>query len=420
MQVSYPDFLRSNANWLAAGFMLTFASSFGQTFFISVFAGEIRGAFGLTHGQWGTIYTLATTGSAAVMIWVGALTDRLRARTLGITVLAGLAAACVLMSQITALWALVGTIFLLRLMGQGMLGHVAMVSMARWFVATRGRAIGVAGLGVALGEAALPVAFVAAMGFVDWRYLWVVAAVALCALIPVLARLLRRERTPQAMSAGSESVGMQGRHWRRGEVLRHWLFWLMAPALIGIAAFNTAIFFHQVHLSEIKGWSHVQLVALFPVFTAVSVVSLVASGWAVDRFGTGRLMRFYLLPLAAGYVVLAMADSPLGAALAFLAMGLTQGAHATLSSAIWATYFGTRHLGAIRALASAAMVLGTALGPGITGVLIDAGIGFEAQLVAMAGYFLVAAGCAALAAVRADRLAAASASAAGKIDVIGP
>ena len=57
-------FLRDNAPWLTAGVLLTFLSSFGQTFFISIFAGHIREAFDLSHGQWGGIYTLGTTASA--------------------------------------------------------------------------------------------------------------------------------------------------------------------------------------------------------------------------------------------------------------------------------------------------------------------------------------------------------------------
>jgi len=409
-------FLRTNAHWLAAGFLLTFASSFGQTFFISVFAGEIRAEFGLSHGQWGGIYTLATTASAAVMVFAGGLTDRFRARTLGLSVLAMLACAALVMSVASAVWMLVLAIFFLRLTGQGMMGHVAMVSMARWFVATRGRAISVAGIGVALGEASLPIIFVALMGVFDWRWLWVGVAFIMLGLIPVLARLLRTERTPQSMATESQSVGMQGRAWRRAEVLRHWLFWMLAPSLFGIAAFNTALFFHQVHFAEVKGWSHGQLVALFPVFTVTGVATMIAAGWAVDRFGTARIMQLYVFPLSLGYVVLGLSGGPGVAALGFVLMGLTQGIHATLSGTIWAVFFGTRHLGAIRAMAGAMMVFGTAIGPGLTGMLIDLGVTFETQLLWLAGYFVLAGALAALAAAWGRR----ALPWAAQVDVIRP
>ena len=87
-------FLRDNAPWLTAGVLLTFLCSFGQTYFISVFAGEIRAGFGLSHGEWGGIYTLGTTASALVMVWAGGLTDHFRVRVLAPIVLVLMTAAC--------------------------------------------------------------------------------------------------------------------------------------------------------------------------------------------------------------------------------------------------------------------------------------------------------------------------------------
>jgi hypothetical protein len=73
--VQFFKFLSNNASWLAAGVLLTFVSSFGQTFFISIFGGQIRTEFGLSHAAWGGIYSLGTTASAIVMIWSGVLSD---------------------------------------------------------------------------------------------------------------------------------------------------------------------------------------------------------------------------------------------------------------------------------------------------------------------------------------------------------
>lgn len=383
-------FLGENAPWLLAGFLLTFASSFGQTFFISVFSGEIRAAYGLSHGAWGGIYMAATMASAAVMVFAGGITDRLRVRVISGVVFAGLATACLLMAGAFGLWSLVLAVFLLRLLGQGMMGHTAMVAMSRWFVARRGRAVSIAGLGVSAGEALLPLLFVALLGLYDWRTLWVLAALVLAFLSPVLWRLLRRERTPQSFAAEPGMTGMNGRSWTRREMMRHGLFWLMVPAVMGPAAWNTALFFHQVHIAEIKGWGHPALVALFPVFTASAVGAMLLSGWAVDRFGTGRLAAVYLLPMAGGYAALAASGGIVAGGLGLMLIGLGVGANNTMSSAFWAEHFGTAHFGAIRAATVALMVLGTAVGPAITGVLIDRGFDFAAQSWGLAAYFLVA------------------------------
>ena len=52
-----------------------------------------------------------------------------------------------------------------------------------------------------------------------------------------------------------------------------------------------------------------------------------------------------------------------------------------LPAAFWAEYYGTSHLGAIKSLASALMILGSAIGPGITGMLIDFGFDFSQQMI---------------------------------------
>lgn len=383
-------FLRDNARWLGAGALLTFLSSFGQTFFISIFAGEIRDTFGLSHGAWGGIYTLGTGASAIVMVWAGGLTDRHRSRVLGAGVLILLSGACLLMAVNPWAMVLPVVIFALRFCGQGMMSHIAVVSMSRWFVATRGRALSVAGLGFALGEAVLPLAFVSLMLVMDWRWLWVLSAFVCLAAIPVLIGLLRQERTPQSHATEDHAFGMEGRHWTRAEVLNHPLFWFMIPALLGPSAFNTAFFFQQVHFAEIKGWAHLELVALFPVYTAASVGMMVFSGWLLDKLGTARLMPWFQLPLVLGFMIFAVGQSLMWTLVGLLVIAMTTGANATIPNAFWAEFYGTGHLGSIKAMAAAVMVLGSALGPGITGVLIDFGIGLETQYMGVAAYFVIA------------------------------
>lgn len=381
-------FIIQNAPWLAAGALLTLLSGFGQTYFISLFAGEIRDEFGLTNGQWGGIYTLGTSASALLMVWAGGLTDRFRARALGSAVLLLLGAACLLMAFSTV-WMLPFVIFALRFTGQGMTSHISAVAMSRWFVASRGRALSIAALGFSIGEALLPILFVALMAQFDWRHLWIAAASIAVLGIPLLLSLLRRERLPQSMALSDESRGMNMRHWTRAEALRHPLFWIMVPAILGPAAFNTAFFFHQVHYAEMKGWEHIQLVAMFPLYTAVSIGSMILSGWLLDRYGTARVIPFYQLPLVAGFLCFALTDSPAFALVGLAFLGMSSGANATLPNAFWAEFYGTAHIGSIKALAAGVMVFGSAIGPGLTGLLLDTGIRIETQYFGVAAYFVL-------------------------------
>ncbi|MBY6154966.1 MFS transporter [Vannielia litorea] len=385
------SFLRGNAPFLLAGALLSLTSSFGQTFFISIFAGEIMESFSLSDGEWGLIYTVGTTISAITMVWAGALTDRYRVRALANIVGPGLALACLGMALLSGSVALVFVIFALRLFGQGLFSHLSIVAMARWFIGRRGLALSISSMGFALGQAVLPVVFAAGMVWISWRWLWVVAALVVLGVLPILARLLRAERTPQAAADATPSAGMDNRHWTRGEVLRHPLFWFSVPLLLGPPAWGTALFFQQVHFAAVKGWALVDYLALMPVFTAVSIAATFASGALIDRFGTARLMVFYMLPFAIGFFILWQAEGLVMAALGLAVFGIGTGAQATLPGSYWAEFFGTRHIGSIKAMAGAIMVFGSAIGPGITGWLIDTGLTFEDQLPWISVYFCLAA-----------------------------
>lgn len=408
--MSFLAFARKNAVWLFAGGLMTFGSGFGQTFFISIFAGEIRQEFDLTDGEWGGIYTAGTLISAAMMMLFGGLVDRVTSRTAACLSIVGLGLVCLAMAANTTALVLIGIVFGLRFFGQGMAGHIAMVSAARWFSSNRGRAVSLISLGFSFGEALLPIIFVLIMTAAGWRSAWVVAAFVAFALALVLFRLLRQERSPKSETQASEArPGMLGRHWTRKDMLGHWLFWMILPAYICPSIFSTALFFQQVHLAEVKGWPLAGFVALIPVATTTTIIMMLVSGWLVDRFGSWVIQSIYLLPAAAAYVVIANGVGLEAAALGLFLHGVMQGMSSTLAGTFWPEFFGTRHIGSIRALAMSVMVFGSALGPGVTGYLIDQGIPFPDQMVGIAIIYVVACAICAAAMFRARRLIPAAA-----------
>ena len=390
MAMSLASFLRENRSQLSAGMLLTFSSSYGQTYFIALFAAQIMAAYSLTDGQWGGIYTLSTTASAIFMFWAGTLTDRYRVRAICWVVMPGLALVCWAMAANTTLTGLIIIVFLLRLLGQGMMSQFASVSMARWFAARRGLALSISAMGFAFGQAALPVIVAGLFVIMDWRWIWVSAGVAMLATFPIILRLLASERTPQSLAAETRSTGMDGRHWTRPEVLRSPIFWLILPMLLGPPSWGTALFFQQVHIADVKGWPLLDYLALIPLLTLISVATTLFSGQLIDRIGSGRVMRIYLVPWLIGFLLVASASTLTAAAIAFAFFGLGMGLQATVITTFWAEYFGTRHIGSIKAVSTSVMVFGSAIGPGISGALIDLGYDFPDQMHGIVVYFFAA------------------------------
>jgi MFS family permease len=347
----------------------------------------VQSAFGLSHGGWGGIYTLGTLLSAVTLVQVGRLADRFKVRSLALATIAAFALVCLAMAAV-AHWAmLVFVVFGLRFCGQGMMSHLALTAMGRWFRGNRGRAVAIASLGFSFGEGLLPLGFVLLTGVIGWRQGWATAAAILAFVVaPLLFHLLRQERSPQSMSEAQHSAGLARRHWTRGEAMRHWLFWSLMPGVLAPAFISTSLFFHQVHLTTVKGWPLASFVATFPIYSTVSILSNFVAGAAADRFGAARLLPLYLLPTAIAMLIMATATTFWWAPLALVMLGMTQGASQAMIGSIWPEYYGTRNLGAIRAFAVAVMVFSTAVGPGITGLLIDAGIEFETQCLWMGGY----------------------------------
>ena len=195
--MAFLTFMRENARWLAGGFLLTLFSSFGQTFFIALSSGGIRAEYGLSHGEFGTIYMIATLGSALTLPQIGKIVDRVTVARVVLLICPVLALAAITMATAQSLLFLVLAIYGLRLFGQGMMVHTAMTAMGRWYVASRGRAVSIATLGHQFGEGTLPTVFVFVLAYVGWRSTWLIAA-ALIVLVgmPVIYQLMKVERHP--------------------------------------------------------------------------------------------------------------------------------------------------------------------------------------------------------------------------------
>jgi hypothetical protein len=90
-------------------------------------------------------------------------------------------------------------------------------------------------------------------------------------------------------------------------------------------------------------------------------------------------LPYLLLPMGVSMLLIGPSGSPIMWGLVLSVMGISQGLINTFWGAFLPVVYGTRHLGSVRALMTALMVISSAVGPWVTGDLIDRGFDFPAQ-----------------------------------------
>lgn len=392
--VQYLQFVAANQRFIAFGFLAAFASSFGQTYFIGTFGPTIELEFGLSHTQWGTYYLYGTLASALLLPWTGKRIDSVSLRRYTLATVIALAAGALLLSIATNAILLVLAIFLLRQSGQGLMSHISSTSMARYFDEGRGRAIALSSLGFAAGEACLPILAYLAIGTLGWRWTFVcVAATLILVIFPLMNWLLsghnkRHEEHLTKLSAQSSTD--TPRSWTYQEVLRDPRFYLLLPGVLAPALIVTALFFTHLGLAQDKGWSGTWITGSYVIYAATTTVVALFCGPIIDRIGSVRLVPLMLLPMALALVIIGALRQPWAVVPYFIALGCSIGVAQTAVSAMWAELYGVESLGSIKSLVTSLIVLSSALGPVIMGVMRDSGNSIETTCFYFAGYLCVA------------------------------
>ncbi len=373
------------------GFIFTFFSSFGQSFFLGIFNTSIRETLSITHGQFGSIYATATLCSSLLLIWVGKKIDDINIFRFAIYVTLLLSFSCFFFSKISSIVFLFIAIFLMRFSGQGMMSHTATTTVSRYFTKSRGRALSICWFGLSSAEFILPVLMVFLLSLTTWQNIWTVIALLILIFLPIASFFLVRtvKLDTRESTEGEEFKEENIKQWKRIEVIKDYKFYIVSMNMLAMPWIATGVFVYQSFITDSKNWGPFVIAQSFMSYSVFSVITLLISGFLIDKFTSRKLLIFMNIPLFLSTFVIIYFDAQFTAFIFLGLIGISNGLANVLGSSTWAEVYGVKHIGSIKALTTALMVFSTAFGTALFGILIDIGFSIEKIAIISALYILI-------------------------------
>tara|TARA_B110000438_G_C15779420_1_gene635603 strand:- start:608 stop:1819 length:1212 start_codon:yes stop_codon:yes gene_type:complete len=372
------------------GFIFTFFSSFGQSFFIGLFNSNIRADLNISHGQFGTIYALATLISSFILIWVGKKIDDFKLINFSLFVVFLLFFSSIFFSFINNVYLLFIGIFLLRLSGQGLMSHTATSSVSRYFDANRGKALSVTWLGLSLAEFIMPITMVFFLSIYSWRSIWISIALLIILFLPTISFLtIKKIKLSSREKINFLSKKNNIKNWTRKEILLDPKFYLISLVMLALPAINTGVFVYQSFILESKNWDEFVIAKSFMFYAIFSVTTLFFSGPIIDKFTSRKILPLMNIPSMLAMLILFYYESYISSYFLLGLMGISNGLANILGSSTWAEIYGVKYIGSIKALTTSMMVFSTAFGTAIFGIIIDYGYSIEVIALTSFTYILV-------------------------------
>ena len=380
--------LSLNKKVLIFGFIFTFFSSFGQSFFLGLFNPSIRNELDISHGQFGTIYAFATICSSIVLVWFGKKIDEYKLLYYSLFVVVTLSISALFFSFINSIYFLAIAIFLMRFSGQGLMSHTSTTAISRFFEKSRGKALSTIWFGLSFAEFLLPVLVTYLLLVFSWRIIWQGIAIVIIIFLPII--IFKCIKTIKLNSREKKKVTLKNnkiKNWKRSQVIKDFKFYIVSLNMLAGPWIITGIFVYQSFISDSKFWSDYAIPKAFMIYSLTSIFSLIAAGFLVDKFNSRKLLPIINIPLLLSMVTLYFLESEISAYIFLGLIGVSNGLANVLGSSTWAEIYGVKYIGSIKALTTALMVFSTAFGTALFGFLIDRG--FSIEQIALVSFFYI-------------------------------
>ena len=374
--------LSLNKKVIVFGFIFTFFSSFGQSFFLGLFNAPIRNELGITHGQFGNIYATATIFSSVLLIWVGKKIDEYQIIYYSFFVIILLFLSSLFFSFINSIYFLALGIFLMRFSGQGLMSHTSTTTISRFFERSRGKALSTIWFGLSTAEFILPVLVTYLFVIYSWRFVWQGVAILIILLLPfVVLNTIKKIKLDSREKDLNPPKSFKIKSWRRIDVIKDYRFYIISLNMLAMPWIATGVFVYQSFITDSKMWNIYTIPKAFMVYSIASIITLFFSGFLVDKFTSRKLIPTMNIPLLLAMFVLFYYQGEISAFIFLGLVGISNGLANVLGSSTWAEIYGVKFIGSIKALTTAFMVFSTAFGTAVFGLLID--IGFSVENIAL-------------------------------------
>jgi len=360
---------------LLAAAICRIMTSPGQTYSVSIFIDHFIADLGISRSLVSTLYTVGTLVASFALPFVGRQFDRRGPRVVVVVITVLFCLACIYMGLVQNVVMLGIGFVLIRFLGQGSLSMVSNNVINHWWVRRRGTILGIAGvLAALLGSGSFPSLIHALIDRFGWRTSYMLLGLLVAAVaLPVGWFFFRRQPEGYGLLPDGDTTDPAGRapdaprtveeNWTSAEVVRLPAFWILGAGLASISMLSTGLHSHMVSVFADAGLSASAAAAAFLPLSMTGAIFRIVSGVLVDRFPARFLLCAALVGQAVSLVMAPQLNGTTSALVYGVVLGITNSLQMTVSSVIWAKYFGRRHLGSIYGIAEMVNIAGSALGP---------------------------------------------------------
>lgn len=393
---------------ILAGTLGLIMTSPGQTYGVSPFVEHLIADLGISRSLISILFAAGPLVGSLALPFIGRGVDRLGPRLMVVLIAGALGISCIAMGLVHSAATLCLGFVALRTLGKGGLDLVSTNVINQWWVRRRGRAMGIAGLGMSLlGFGAFPIFVHRLIAFYGWRSAYMILGlILLVVMVPVGFTLFRdhpedyglrpdgylrlspghqdfRRLQRDRKSAAKDGDGAQTPHeenWTTSEAIQTSAFWVFVLGIGFMVLVGTGLFFHLVRIFRDNGLNASIAAAVFVPIGLTQAAIILSSGLLADRVPVRFLLTIALVVQALSLTVTQHMRSVMLALAYGVLLGIAGGLMRLAGSVVWANYFGRRHLGSITGITSVIVIGGSALGPVPLGIARDLLGSYQAPL----------------------------------------